>query len=335
MVGIDRACTLVMPLDPKEPDALHADVVVIGGSSNPELAAGIARELGTTLARCVIERFPDGEIHVEVDARGVEGRDVFVVQGTPPESLFELLLIADACHRAGATSVCAIVPYFGYARQDRRKKPGESLGARVVAEVIGTARFGRIVTVDLHSDVVEAALDVPVEALSAVPLLVDALRDQIAHDAVVVAPDFGAVHLAREYARLLRLPLAVAQKVRTSASSVDIERVAGDVRGRRAVVVDDMISTGGTIVAAARALHEAGAQRGIIVAATHGIFTPGAVDRLFRDGEVQRIFVTDTVERRSEEAGIRVVSMAPLFARCIRRIVMRRNIGAVSAREIL
>jgi ribose-phosphate pyrophosphokinase len=321
------------PPDEARANLAHAALVVLAGSANPALGANIAQDLGLPGDGCTVERFPDGEIHVEVDARAVEGRDVFVVQPTSPGELLELLLIADACRRAGASSVSAVIPYFGYARQDRRKKPGEALGARVVAQILGTARFERVVTVDLHSDVVEASLDVPVETLSAVTPITEALREHIERDSVVVAPDFGAVRLAREYAHLLGLPLAVVQKVRASGTHVDVERVTGEVRGLHPILVDDMIATGGTMVAAARALHSEGARPGVVVAATHAVLTPGAMDRL-REAGLLRLVVTDTIALPRVDPAIRIVSVAALLAACIRRVTMRHmRHGRAAGRE--
>jgi ribose-phosphate pyrophosphokinase len=292
------------------------ELVVLAGSANPALAASLARELGLALGESTLERFPDGELHVEVAALGIRGKDVVIVQPTSnlaSDHLLELLLMADACRRSGARSVSAVVPYFGYARQDRRKKDGEPIGIRVVAQILATARFERIVTVDLHSDVTEAALDVPVRHLSAVPLLAKALEKQTDPDSVVVAPDFGAVRLARQYAHLLRLPLAVVHKVRRSGTSVNIEGVAGDVRGLRPIFVDDMTATGGTIVTAARALQAEGAKGDLVVAATHAVLTPGTLDRL-REAGLRSLLVTDTVATPSHEPTITVVSVAPLLA---------------------
>lgn len=316
------------PRAPEKPNAALSDLVVLAGSAHPALAAGIARELGLPPGESKVERFPDGEIHVEVGSRGIEGRDVFVVQPTSnlaSDHILELLLLADACRRSGAASVSAVVPYFGYARQDRRKHPGEALGARVVAQILGTGQFERIVTVDLHSDVVEASLDVPIEHLTAVSLLAEALEKRTERDAVIVAPDLGAVRLAREYSRLLRLPLAVVHKVRRSGTEVDVERVAGDVRGLRLIFVDDMIATGATIVAAAKALHAEGAQREILVAATHAVLTAGAMDRL-REAGLRRLVVTDTIALPSVAPSTDVVSVAPLLAACVRRIAMHRHV---------
>lgn len=320
---------------PDRPDGATArpsDAAIVAGSLHPHLAAEVAAELGLALARCTTERFPDGEMHVEVEPNDVEGRDVFVVQPTASPSegrasrgadaSLELLLVADACRRAGAASLSAVVPYFGYARQDRRKKAGEPLGVHVVAKLLATAGFERYVVVDPHSHVVEATLDAPTETLTAVPLLAEALGE-MERGAVVVAPDFGAVHRARHYAKRLRAPLAIVQKVRASGTEVAVESVTGDVRGRRPILVDDMIATGGTIVAAARALVAEGARDEVVVAATHGVFAPDALERLHEAG-VRRVLVTDTLPRAAHRRGVTVVPVAPLLAAYMRRTLGRR-----------
>jgi ribose-phosphate pyrophosphokinase len=311
----------------RDRDQLDAtgSVVVLAGSSHRALASGVARELGRALGGCTVERFPDGEIHVEVEVTAVDGRDVFVVQPTSKvasDHLLELLLLADACRRTGAASVSAVIPYFGYARQDRRKHDGEALGVRVVAQLLETARFERIFTVDPRSDVVEASLEVPAERLTAVPLLARALEAEVGRDAVVVAPDLGAVRLAREYARLLRLPLAVVHKVRQSGTEVSIEYIAGEVRGLRPILVDDMIATGGTIVAAMAALRDGGSQPDVTVAATHAVLAPQAIGRL-REAGLRRLFVSDTIACPETNALITTVSVAPLLAGAIARAARR------------
>ena len=303
--------------------------MVLAGSAHPALADGIARALEVPLGGSRCERFPDGEMQLDVDPASVEGRDVFVVQPTSApasEHLLELLLVAAACRRAGAASLSALIPYFGYARQDRRKRPGEPIGVRVVAQLLATAGLERIVTVDPHSDVTEASLDVPMENVSAVPLLARTLVEQSSRypgGAVIVAPDLGAAKLAREYARLLSLPVAVVHKVRISGSDVSIERVAGEVRGRRPIIVDDMISTGGTIVAAAGAVRAEGSDGDLIVAATHGVLVPGALDRL-RAGGVRELLVTDTLAPSPSEPWTTVVPVAPLLADVVRRVIRMR-----------
>ncbi|HVJ90617.1 MAG TPA: ribose-phosphate pyrophosphokinase [Labilithrix sp.] len=305
------------------------NLVVLAGSAHPALGSLVARELGLRLGGSRTSRFPDGEIKVEIDDHEVAGEDVAIVQPTPSgsDALLELLLIADACHRVGAATIFAIVPYFGYARQDARKHAGLPLGVRVAAKVLAAAPFERLVTVDPHSDVLAASLEMPMDSLSAVPLLVEALEAELSErdrNLVVVAPDLGAMRLAREYARLLRVPMAVVHKVRTSGTQVSVERIAGDVQGRQALIVDDMISTGGTVVAAARALRNAGIQGELLVAATHAVFSPGVIDRL-READVRRIFCTDTIASSLSGPDATVVSVAPLLATCIRTTTTRRR----------
>jgi ribose-phosphate pyrophosphokinase len=309
------------------------NLIVLTGSAHPALGATVARELGLPLGGCRTERFADGEIHVEIDEREVEGQDVAIVQPTPngggrgSDAMLELLLIADACHRVGAATLFAVVPYFGYARQDARKRLGEPLGVRVATRILATAPFERLVTVDPHSDVLAGSLEIPMDSLSAGPLLVEALKaDLPERDIVVVAPDLGAVKLAREYGRLLRSPVAVVHKVRTSGTDVSIERISGDVRGLRPIIVDDMISTGGTVAAAARALRNEGSQSEITVAATHAVLTPGVMDRL-REAGLRRLFFTDTLAPSVSDSGVKVVSIAPLLATCIRRITTRARMA--------
>jgi ribose-phosphate pyrophosphokinase len=304
------------------------NLVVLTGSAHPALGAAVARELGQPLGRCRTERFPDGEVHVEIDDREVEGQDVAIVQPMPhggSQQLLELLLIADACRRVGAGTVFAVVPYFAYARQDARKRPGEPLGVSVVTRILATAPFERVVTVDPHSNVLAASLEMPMESLSAIPLLAEALEAELPRrNLVVVAPDFGAVKLAREYARLLRSPTAVVHKVRTSGTDVSVERVAGEVQGLHPIVVDDMISTGGTVMAAANAIRNSGSQHDVTVAATHAVLTPAVIDRL-REAGIQRLFLTDTIAPAVSGSGVTIVSVAPLLAACIRRITTQRR----------
>ncbi len=297
--------------------------LVVSGSAHPSLAAEIAREVQCELAPCVVQRFPDGEQEVEIQA-SVRGQVVFVVQplgASVGDNLLELLLLADACRRAGAASIAAIVPYVGFARQDRVLKEGQPLGAKVVAEALGTAGFSQVVAVDLHSPVVASCIDAPVIHVTAVPILAAALRPHVHEASVVVAPDLGAVKLAEGYARTLGLPMALVSKVRTSPIEVTARSVVGDVRGKRPVVVDDMISTGTTVDAAIEALLAEGCRPGdIVVAATHGLFVGGAKARLDRR-DVVRVVVTDSLPRsESSPERLQVVRLAPLLGEAVRRI---------------
>jgi ribose-phosphate pyrophosphokinase len=307
--------------------------LVVPGSAHRALAEGIARELQSELVACLLERFPDGERQVEIQA-SVRGRSVFVVQPLGPpvgEHLLELLLLADACCRAGAASVAAIIPYAGYARQDRVMKEGQPLGAKVLAEALGTGRFSQIVAVDVHSPVIASCVPAPLVHLTAVPALVEALRPHAREDSVVVSPDLGAVKLAEAYARPLGLPLAIVHKIRTSGAEVAVQGVVGDVRGRRPILVDDMISTGATIEAAVDALLAHGCRDDITVAATHGLFSGEAAARLTRP-EVVRTVTTDSLPLAS---GVperhTLVRLAPLLAEAVRRLAGARGLGDLLA----
>lgn len=307
--------------------------LIVPGSAHPALAEDLARELECELASCRLERFPDGEHEVEIQT-SVRGQPAFVVQplGQPVgEHLLELLLLADACRRAGARSVSAIVPYMGLARQDRVTRDGRPLGAKVVADLLGTGGLSQVIAVDLHSPVIASCVEAPVTHLTAIPAVVEALRPAVHEDTVVVAPDLGAVKLADAYARLLGLPLAVIYKIRASPLEVAVRKVAGDVRDRRPLVVDDMISTGTTVEAALGALIDHGSRREVLVATTHGLFVGSATDRLNRP-EVVRVVATDSLPPTPRSpARLEVVRLAPLLAEAVRRIVAERGLDELLA----
>jgi ribose-phosphate pyrophosphokinase len=253
-----------------------------------------------------------------------EGRDVFILQPTSPppdEHLMELLALADACRRANAMRVTAVIPYFGYARQDRRAKGLESVAARVVADCIAASGVQRVVAIDLHTDAIEGFFTLPVERLSAVEVLAEALKAARPEDGVIVAPDLGAARLADRYGRLLELPVAIVHKTRLGPEQVRVSHVTGDVQDRTPVIVDDMISTGGTIEAAIWAVVTAGARReGITVAATHGLFVGACVNR-FRGLEIARLLTTDTIARAPAPGlPLETVSVAGLLAGTMRRL---------------
>ena len=292
---------------------------VVTGTANRSLAAAVAASAGTQLAACAVERFPDGELRPRVAE--MRGDDVYVVQPTGPpvnDHLVELLLLLDACRRAGAARLTAVVPYFAYARQDRRGRAGEAVGARVAADVVAAMDADRLVVVDPHTAALEAMCAMPVEMLTAVPVLAAALAPMIADSAVVVAPDFGAVKLAQRYASLLQRPVAVVRKVRTSGETVEAQELVGDIDGRPAVIVDDMISTGATIEAAMDVLAAHGGVEDVVVVATHGLLVGRAIDRIASRG-VQRLLVTDTVTT-PDASPLEVCSVAGLLADAIGRL---------------
>ncbi len=312
----------------------RADPKVFSGSGELALAGAIAGHLGLQLGQRELERFPDGECHVRV-LESVRGHDVYIVASTGPPveaNLMEILLLADACRRGGAARLTAVIPYLGYARQDRRASGREPVGARVVADLLRAAGLDRVVAVDLHSPALEGFFSLPLEHLTAVPLLAESLRHSgVGVSGVVVAPDLGAARLADRYARLLDLPVAIVHKTRVSGREVSVHGVSGNVEGRQPLIVDDMISTGGTIEAASRALAAAGSLPAAAVAATHGLFVSGAEERLAAVG-ARRVIVTDSV---AAPPGLRlkleVVSVAPMLARAIQHLHEDRSLADLVA----
>jgi ribose-phosphate pyrophosphokinase len=318
----------------KRPDkaATRGPLAVFSGCAQIPLGRAIAAGLGMELGKRELERFPDGECRVQI-LESVRGRDVYVVQATGPPveaNLFELLLLADACRRAGAERLTAVVPYFGYARQDRRATGREPVAAWLAAELIHAAGFDRVVAVDLHSAALEGFFSMPLEHLTAVPILAEPLRRlALGGNCVVVAPDLGATRLADRYAGLLSLPVAIVHKTRISGREVATRGVTGNVDGRQPLIVDDMISTGGTVEAAARALAAAGALPVTAVVATHGLFSGDAAERLGGVG-ARRIIVTDSVALPAAlQLPVEVVSIAPMLARAIENLHENRSLGDV------
>ncbi|HVX38602.1 MAG TPA: ribose-phosphate pyrophosphokinase [Gemmatimonadaceae bacterium] len=294
--------------------------VLLAGSASVHLVAAVERTSGLRHAACAIERFPDGEVSVRLD-EGVRGRDVIILAATAPpvnDHLVELLAIADTCRRADAARIVAVIPYFGYARSDRRDGRRTPIMASLVAMLIERAGIGHVVTIDAHTPALEGFFRIPVDNLSAVPLLARAIRDRVGDHAVVAAPDLGATRLATRYAAALQLPVAICHKRRMGGAEVSVELVTGDVRGRRCIIVDDMISTGATIVESVRALREAGAEPEPVVVATHAVFAPSALERL-ADAGVRELLVSDTIEPRGTAARLvpTVASIAPLVATAI------------------
>jgi len=300
---------------------MTGEFVIFAGTANPDLARAVARELGVRLGACAVERFPDGEVSVRLE-ESVRGREVFVVQPTSPpvnEHLVELLAFADACRRASAARTTAVVPYFGYARADKRHGRREPITASVVADLFEAVGIAHVLTVDVHAPQIEGFFRIPMDSLTAVPALCEALGGRLHGGAVVVSPDAGRVSMAAEYAHRLKTSVAVLHKRRESGTETVVTRLAGDVRGRACLIIDDMISTGGTIAESVGALLEAGAGDEIVVAATHGLLVAGAREKL-KQGGVREVFVTDTVRVAADErAGLRVVSVAPLIAAAVRR----------------
>jgi len=310
------------------------DPVIFVGSANLTLAAAVAERMGLTLGNRALTRFPDSELHIEVQ-ESVRGRDVYLIQPTSPpvhEHLFDLFMLADACRRAGAARLTAVIPYFGYARQDRRATGRDPVGARLIADLLRTSEIQRVVALDLHSAALEGFFPFPLEHLSAVPILAQAAAASgVAAESIIVAPDLGAVKLAERYARMLHMPIAVVNKTRVSGEEVVAKGIVGDVRGRPILIVDDMITTGGTIAAAVNVVKAAGAASEVTVAASHGLFVGPAQERLRVLG-VKRFIVTDSVALAADSTlPVKVVSVAPLLAEALRRLHENQSLSDLIA----
>ena len=308
---------------------------IFSGTGNPDLAAGIAERLNEGMGERELLQFPDGELHVEL-LDSVRCCDVYIVQSLSPPAdrhLVEMLLLADASRRAGAASLTAVIPYLAYARQDRRARGREPVAARLVAELIEAAGFNRVVAVDVHSRAIEGFFGIPLEHLTAVPALAEAIRSNASTDSVIVAPDLGATKLAEHYAKLLGCPVVIVRKARLSGEAVAVSGVVGDVAGRSPIIVDDMISTGATIEAAVRALLEAGCNSEITVVTTHALLVGPAVERL-RRLPLSRLVAADTVPLPEEmPLPLERVSVAELLAEAIRRLHRRQSLHTLIARD--
>ena len=308
------------------------ELTVFTGRANPDLANLVAQRLGKDLGKLMIEPFPDGELHIDVQ-ESVRSHDVYIVQPTSPptaENLLEIFLTADACHRAGASRVTAVTPYFGYARQDRRVTGREPVSARLIADLFYASHVDRVVTLDLHNPTIEGFFSTALEHLSAIPILASAARN--CNASIIVSPDLGGAKLAERYGTLLGLPVAIVHKARISGEEVSVQAIVGDVRGRRLLIVDDMISTGGTMEAAVRALLTAGCDPAINLAATHGLLVGSAVKRLERL-PLQRIYLTNSVARPSHGSlPVQEVDLSSLLAEAIRRLYEGKSLGELLMR---
>ena len=308
---------------------MSSGFTIFAGTANPALGAAVARELGVEVGKCLIDRFPDGETSVQL-LDPVRRKEVFVVQPTSPpvnDHLVELLALADACRRAAADRITAIVPYFGYARADKRHGRREPITARVAADLLQAVGIAQVVTVDPHTPQIEGFFHAPVDSLTAVPAICQALCARLPADLVVVAPDVGRMQMAAYYARWLDVPVIVLHKRRESGSKTAVTDIVGDVSGRACLIIDDMISTGGTVAESIKALLRAGARSEIIVAATHGLFLPGAREKLTHPA-VREVVVTDTVPVSHKDwPQLRVISIAPLIATALERFLADGSIG--------
>lgn len=301
--------------------ALNERIVLIAGTAHPELANAISAELDLPLANAYVGRFPDGEIDIKV-YDDIRGGDVFVLQPTCPpvnENWTELLLLLDTLRRASAGRITTVMPYYGYARKDRKDEGRVPISAKVVANSLVSAGAQRLLTLDMHAAQIQGFFDIPVDHLYAKPVLMKAVRELGIQNPVVVTPDVGGIKMARSWAKALSADLAIVDKRRISGSEIAVEHVIGQVEGRNVIIVDDMISTGGSISEAAAIVRRHGARQ-IVLAASHAVLCGPAVQRLDAC-PADKILVTDSIPRRGvNPRALEVVSIASLLARAIHNI---------------
>ena len=308
-------------------------LMVFTGNANPELAQKIAESLDSRMGNATVGQFSDGEIAVEIN-ENVRGKDVFILQSTcapTNDNLMELILMVDALRRASAARITAVVPYFGYARQDRRVRSARvPISAKVVADMMVKAGVDRVMTMDLHADQIQGFFDVPVDNVYGSPILLDDIERQNYDDLVVVSPDVGGVVRARAIAKQLNADLAIIDKRRPQANQAQVMHIIGEIEGRTCVVVDDMIDTAGTLCKAGEALNDHGAARGVAYA-THPILSGPAVDNI-TNSVLDEVVVTDTIplaDHARRSGKIRQLSVAGLIAEAIRRVSNEESVSAM------
>lgn len=302
------------------------DIKVFAANSNPVLAGKIAEALGVPVGKSEVKTFSDGEISVSIN-ESVRGSDVFVVQSTCApvnDNLMELLIMIDAFKRASAARITAVIPYMGYARQDRKAKARDPISAKLVADLITAAGADRVLTMDLHAAQIQGFFNIPVDHLLGAPILANYFRELVGNkkeEYVVVSPDLGSVTRARNFATRLDLSLAIVDKRRQRANVCEVMNIIGDVRDKKVILVDDMIDTAGTLCNAAAALMEKGGAKSVIAAATHGVLSGPAVDRI-RDSVIDRVVLLDTIALSPEKRLDKFVQLdvAPVFSEAIERI---------------
>lgn len=306
-------------------------VRILTGNSNPDLTEKIAKELGLNISPCDVTQFSDGEININI-GETVRGMDVYIIQPTCSsvnDSLMELLIMIDAVKRASAGRINAVIPYYGYARQDRKTKAREPITAKLVADLLTTAGAERVVTMDLHAGQIQGYFDIPVDHLTAVPLLAEHFRDIVGENTVIVSPDLGGVTRVRNFANILDLPIAIIEKRRPKANVSEVMNVIGEIEGKDVILVDDIIDTAGTICKAASVLKKFGAKK-VYGCATHGVLSGPAIDRI-EESELERFVITDTIPLRSDikTEKIEVITVSKMFAEAITRINENKSISII------
>lgn len=306
-------------------------MVIFSGSSNLKLAEKICKTLKVNMGEAFVSKFSDGEIRVKIEDN-VRGKDVFVVQSTCPpvnDNLVELLILLDALKRASAYRITAVIPYFGYARQDRKDQPRVPITAKLVANILASAGASRVLTLDLHAGQIQGFFDIPLDHLYALNVFYNYFKKMEPNDLVIVSPDVGGIKVARAYAKKFNAGLAIVDKRRNSPDSTDVMHILGDVEGKNVIMVDDMISTGSSLVEAAKALKRHKAKK-IYAAITHGILCSNAVEKI-ENSEIDLLVITDSVplSDKKKSKKIKVISVGSLFAEAIKRIRFEKSISVL------
>ncbi len=315
-------------------NGVYSDFKIFAGNSNPALAQEIANIMGKPLGKATVNKFSDGEISVSL-WESVRGEDVYIIQSTCApvnDNLMELLIMVDAMKRASASRINAVIPYYGYARQDRKAKARDPITAKLTADLLSTAGVDRIITMDLHASQIEGYFDVPVDHLLGSPILGNYFRDQIKlgnidKDVVIVSPDLGSVTRTRKFANILDAPIAIVDKRRPKPNVSEVMNIIGDINGKTAILVDDMVDTAGTITNAANALVERGAKE-VYACATHPVLSGPAFKRI-NDSAIKEMILLNTipVAENSMTEKIHMLSVAPIFSEVIHRIFVNESLS--------
>jgi ribose-phosphate pyrophosphokinase len=307
-------------------------LAILSGNAHPELAKDICDYLKVKLSEALVDRFSEGEIRVKIN-ENVRGKDVFVIQPTCPPSndnLMELLIMLDALKRSSAQRITAVVPYFGYARQDRKDQPRVPITAKLVANLLTTAGADRILTMDLHAGQIQGFFDIPVDHLFAVGVFIDYFTKSDTRDVVVVSPDVGGIKMARAYAKRLSANLAIIDKRRISPEKAEVMHILGEVENKNAIIVDDLIATGSSLIEAVETLKKAKA-RSIRAAITHGVLSGPVIERIDNCKELERLLITDSIPLTAEKKHprIEVLSVANLLGEAIKRIHHEESVSSL------
>lgn len=307
------------------------DIKVFTGNANKDLTLKICEELGLPVGSSIVSTFSDGEISVNINET-VRGCDVYVIQSTCSpvnNNLMELLILIDALKRASAGRINAVIPYYGYARQDRKAKARDPITSKLVADILTSAGADRVISMDLHAAQIQGYFNIPVDHLKAVPILANHFKNMVNDDYVIVSPDIGGVRRARNFASILDLPIAIIEKRRPKANVSEVMNVIGDIEGKNVIIVDDIIDTAGSMAKAAQVLKDFGALN-VYACCTHPVLSGPAIERL-QNSVIEKLVVTDTIPLPDEKKidKIEVVSVAPLFAKAIKRIYDNQSVSVL------